>query len=98
MAGMVASHKEEMRKERDRVELLVREQLRHEVKVELTCEMEKEYQTEISKMVEAHNQEVERVKQKYLQEVARVEKACQLPHKVDTRIFEVQCDIPLQQI
>ena len=65
MAGMVASHKEEMRKERDRVELLVREQIRHEVKVELTEEMEKEYQGEIAKMVEAHNQEVERVKQKY---------------------------------
>ena len=62
---MVASHKEEMRKERDRVELLVREQIRHEVKVELTEEMEKEYQGEIAKIVEAHNQEVERVKQKY---------------------------------
>jgi hypothetical protein len=62
---MVASHKEEMRKERERVEMLVREQLRHEVRVELTSEMEKEYQTEILKMVEAHSQEVERVKVKY---------------------------------
>jgi hypothetical protein len=52
---MVASHKEEMRKERERVEMLVREQLRHEVRVELTSEMEKEYQTEILKMVEAHS-------------------------------------------
>jgi hypothetical protein len=62
---MVASHKEEMRKERERVEMLVREQLRHEVRVELTSEMEKEYQTEILKMVEAHSQEVERVRVKY---------------------------------
>jgi hypothetical protein len=62
---MVASHKEEMRKERERVEMLVREQLRHEVRVEVTSEMEKEYQTEILKMVEAHSQEVERVKVKY---------------------------------
>jgi hypothetical protein len=52
---MVASHKEEMRKERERVEMLVREQLRHEVRVEVTSEMEKEYQTEILKMVEAHS-------------------------------------------
>jgi hypothetical protein len=62
---MVVSHKEEMRKERERVEMLVREQLRHEVRVELTSEMEKEYQTEILKMVEAHSQEVERVRVKY---------------------------------
>jgi hypothetical protein len=62
---MVASHKEEMRKERERVEMLVREQLRHEVRVELTSEMEKEYQTEILKMVEAHSQEVDRVRVKY---------------------------------
>jgi hypothetical protein len=62
---MVASHKEEMRKERERVEILVREQLRHEVRVEVTSEMEKEYQTEILKMVEAHSQEVERVRVKY---------------------------------
>ena len=51
---MVASHKEEVRKERDRVEVLVREQIRQEVKVEVTGEMEKEYKSEIAKMVEAH--------------------------------------------
>jgi hypothetical protein len=62
---MVVSHKEEMRKERERMEMLVREQLRHEVRVEVTSEMEKEYQTEILKMVEAHSQEVERVRVKY---------------------------------
>jgi hypothetical protein len=62
IAGMVVSHKEEVRKERDRVEVLVREQLRQEVKVELTGEMEREYRGEIAKMVEAHSQEVERVK------------------------------------
>ena len=54
MQGMVASHKEEVRKERDRVEVLVREQIRQEVKVEVTGEMEKEYKSEIAKMVEAH--------------------------------------------
>ncbi len=52
--GMLASHKEEVRKERDRVEVLVREQIRQEVKVEVTGEMEREYKSEIAKMVEAH--------------------------------------------
>lgn len=62
---MVNSHKEEMRKERDRVELMLREQLRNEIRGEVTSELEKEYQKELSKMLEAHAQEIERVNQKH---------------------------------
>ena len=65
MAALVTAHKEEMRKERDRVELMLREQIRHEVKGEVTSELEKEYQAEVAKMLEAHGQEIERIKQKY---------------------------------
>ena len=90
---MRETHREGLKRERERVEQRVRDQVRLEVKQEVSVQFEEEYRLQFEKLQQQHNLELERIKAKQASDLARIELACQLPRPLETRFVEIQCDL-----
>jgi len=65
MQNMRGSHKEEIKKEKDRLEGRLRDQIETDLKFKLNEELELEFKDQLSQIKDKYQSEVEKVKQRY---------------------------------
>eukprot|EP00347_Sterkiella_histriomuscorum_P011245 403373188 len=95
------SHQIEIKKEKERLELRLRDQLRADLRLELHDELELEFQEQLDRIRTQQQLELDKLKSKY-EVIMREERARMLPIKEnefnslkqsETRNTEVQCDL-----